>query len=103
MHMTDKHDPIIATLKIRQRRDGLTQIALASVLGVHQGHLSKVMSGKAPLSAKLRAKIERLFQDGASNNSSPSDFELELIQTVRSSSAFRSLVRAAMQLHRRRG
>ncbi len=101
MHMTSKNDPIIAALKTRQQKEELTQVELASSLGVHQAHLSKVMAGKAPLSSKLRAKIESLLQGGKPADASLKDLELELIQAVRSSSTFRALMRAAMQLHRR--
>lgn len=102
MHMKNKAEPIIAALKVRQRTDELTQVALATALGIHQGHLSKVMAGKVPLSSKLRAKAERLLQGGASSNVSLEDLEVEVIQTLRSSRAFRALMRAAMQLHRRK-
>lgn len=102
MHMTNKDDSIIAALKARQRKDESTQVELATALGIHQAHLSKVMAGKAPLSSKLRAKVEGLLQGGESSNASLEELEVELIQALRSSSAFRALIRAAMQLHRRR-
>lgn len=74
----------------------------ATALGIHQAHLSKIMAGKAPLSSKLKAKAERLFQGGEPSNASLEDLEVEMIQALRSSSTFRALMRAAMQLHRRR-
>lgn len=102
MHIMSKNDSIIADLKARQQKDELTQLELAAALGIHQGHLSKVMAGKAPLSIKLNARIERLLQNGEPADVSPEEFEVELINALRSSSAFRALIRAAMQLHRRR-
>jgi plasmid maintenance system antidote protein VapI len=101
MHMTNKDDSIIAALVARQRKDELTQAELATALGIHQAHLSKVIAGKAPLSSKLRAKAERLLQGGESSNASLEDLEIQLIQALRTSSAFRTLMRAALQLHRR--
>lgn len=100
--MLDKDGSIIAALKARQRKDALTQAELATALGIHQAHLSKVMAGKAPLSSKLKAKAERLLQGDEAPTASLQDLEVELIQALRSSSTFRALMRAAMQLHRRR-
>lgn len=102
MHMKSNDDSIIAALNVRQRKDELTQAQLATALGIHQAHLSKVMAGKAPLSSKLRAKAELLLEGNGAPNVSPRELEVELIQAMRSSSAFRDLMRAAMQLHRRR-
>lgn len=102
MHMINKSDSIIAALKARQRRDELTQAGLAAALGIHQAHLSKVMAGKAPLSSKLKAKAEWLLQNEEASSTSQEELEVELIQAFRSSSAFRRLVRAAIQLHRQR-
>lgn len=102
MHMRNKDDSIIAALKAHQRNDELTQVELAMALGIHQAHLSKVMAGKVPLSSKLRARAERLLQGQESSNISLEDLEVEVIQALRSSSAFRALIRAAMQLHRQR-
>lgn len=99
--MRDKDGSIIAALKARQRKGAVTQVELAAALGIHQGHLSKVMAGKAPLSRKLKAKAERLLQGEEAAPASLRDLEVELIQALRSSSTFRALMRAAMQLHRR--
>ncbi|WP_216665218.1 helix-turn-helix domain-containing protein [Pseudoruegeria sp. HB172150] len=100
--MSNKDGSIIAALKACQRKDKLTQAELATALGIHQAHLSKVMAGKAPLSSKLRARAERLLQSGEASNALIEDLEVELIQALRSSKDFRALIRAAMQLHRTR-
>ncbi|WP_367279178.1 helix-turn-helix domain-containing protein [uncultured Roseibium sp.] len=99
--MINKNSSVIAALKARQRKDELTQVELASALGIHQAHLSKVLAGKAPLSSKLKAKVERLLQGGSLADASLENLEVELIQALRSSRTFRALIRAAMQLHRR--
>ena len=99
--MPNKDDVIIASLKAHQRKHESTQVELAAALGVHQAHLSKVLACKVPLSRKLKAKIEGLLQGDKPSNASLEELEVELIHALRSSSAFRALIRAAMQLHRR--
>lgn len=102
MHMQDKDGSIIKALKARLTKDGLKQVELAAALGIHQAHLSKVMARKVPLSNKLRANVERLLKGDEEPKAGTEDLEAELLQILRSSSAFRALIRAAIQLHRRR-
>ncbi len=102
MHMNRKNRSIIAALKTRQRNDNLTQLELAAALGIHQGHLSKVLSGKVPLSRKLNVKVERLLEGDAAPTRVIEILESEVVQELRSSSAFRTFMRAAMQLHQQR-
>lgn len=101
LHAMDKDASIIAALFEWQQRQGATQVELAGALGIHQGHLSKVMAGKVPLSRKLGTKAEMLLK-GVAPRPDMGEFETAVLHAVRTSSSFRTLVRAAMQLHGRK-
>jgi transcriptional regulator with XRE-family HTH domain len=100
--MTDKDFSIIANLGALRDRSAMTQVELAQALGVHQGHLSKILSGKVLLSAKIRMKVEALLQNDASVGGARPDLEAELLQAMRTSESFRELMQAAIKMHNSR-
>jgi transcriptional regulator with XRE-family HTH domain len=79
---------------------GLTQVQLAAHLGVDQGHISKILRGKAAVSKKMASKINAILAMGIRSPKLDSKFEGDLIQAVRSSSDFLELMQAALKLHK---
>lgn len=76
---------IISALEKIRRVERLKQEELARSLGISQGHFSKVLSGKAPLSGKLEAQISTwLQQQGHSSDGDAKSHRIrELTNSIR--------------------
>lgn len=57
--MAEAADKMLAGARERIQSGRITQQEFATALGVTQGHLSKVLSGKVPLSNKMKVRIQR--------------------------------------------
>ena len=49
---------LILSVDEARRAKRMSQLDIAKLLGISQGHYSKVFSGRAPLSAKLTGRME---------------------------------------------
>ena len=94
--MKRKDFELLAQLRQVMDRRGWTQVALAGSIGVTQGHLSKILSMKVAISRSVRIKIATLVVEGEQNHS---PIEIRTIEALRSSTSFRSLVLAALEMH----
>ncbi|WNJ90915.1 helix-turn-helix transcriptional regulator [Bosea sp. 685] len=97
--MRDKDRSVIAALEALGEKEGMSQSGLAKALAISQGHLSKVITGKAPLSPKLRRRILGLV-DGTADDLAP-PLELDVLRLLRTSETFRRLMQAAVEMHNR--
>jgi transcriptional regulator with XRE-family HTH domain len=89
---------LIARLNAEMNSRGINQDALAALLGISQGHLSKILSGKTPAGRRTVARARDLL-DGNFRVASASDGWLAIVgETARGSSAFRAVVDAALKL-----
>lgn len=83
---------------LRQFMDAnaLSQEQACKKLGVTQGHLSKVLTGVQPLSPKMR---NRILKDCLLENATKrSHFETTVVEALRNSQSFRTLVTAALRM-----
>lgn len=102
MHFMHKAKDELSTFLKQVRRvmdeRGLTQSALAGVLAVSQGHLSKMLRGE--ITGKTRAMQRlRLFIDQqcvSLNGATLSKFECDLVAAARQDPDFRNMLEAAL-------
>jgi predicted XRE-type DNA-binding protein len=59
-------DELVARIKRFMEENRVTQSEGADVLGITQGHLSKVLAGRTPLVGRTRREFERLLRVGRS-------------------------------------
>lgn len=97
--MDDKDIFLLAELETYRRRAIKSQVELADLLRVSQGHLSKVMSGKAKLSEKFRQNASKLLIGTPSETRGDPEFETEVLRLLRTSESFRKLMHAAVEMH----
>ncbi|MCM5554070.1 helix-turn-helix transcriptional regulator [Pleomorphomonas sp. NRK KF1] len=99
MHMNDKIPEIVRRVESKRRETLMSQVELSRLLNVHQGHLSKILSGKAPLSKKMSLRMADLLSDWPHAVSSDPALEQELLAAVRGSRVFQEFIRVALRMH----
>lgn len=99
MHMDGKIPEIARKVESRRRETLMSQAELSSLLKVHQGHLSKVLAGKVPISKKMRLRMSNLLSAWPSSASGDPALERELLQAIRRSKEFQEFIRMALKIH----
>jgi transcriptional regulator with XRE-family HTH domain len=99
-HMNGNDEALLAELTSLRISKGWSQQDVGRALGASQGHLSKVLGQKAPISTRMRARIRSLLAGGDSDQPTEREFESDLVAALRSSSPFRALVRAGLEMHK---
>ncbi|WP_090329565.1 helix-turn-helix domain-containing protein [Nitratireductor aquibiodomus] len=98
--MHGKIPEIVRKVESKRRETLMSQAELSSLLKVHQGHLSKVLTGKAPVSTKMRLKMSSLLSAWPPSASSDPALEQELLTAMRRSTEFQEFIRAALKMHK---
>lgn len=100
IHMYSKNMKLLKRVESRRRKLGMTQVQLSARLDVNQGHISKVLCGKEPISAKMLEKLHVFLNTPVSQEQPNRELEDEIIAAVRSSESFLNLMRAALKMHK---
>ena len=100
LHMNGNDEALLSELTSLRISRGWSQQDVSRALGTTQGHLSKVLSQKSPISQKMRIKLQALLISRDADQTSEAKFEGDLIAALRSSSPFRALVRAGLDMHK---
>lgn len=94
--MQSHSEATLAAIRSFARREALNQIALARLLDVSQGHLSKVLKESVPLSSELERRMTDVLR--VYNGLSPADLTEAVSQACANSPDFRELIAAALRL-----
>lgn len=94
--MEYKDDELLSQVRELRSQRGWSQNELALALGVSQGHMSKVLSGKVTFSSRLYLRVKSLLSDAPP---AVSPLEERALVTLRASARFRALVVAALDMH----
>ncbi|TWI16921.1 helix-turn-helix domain-containing protein [Mesorhizobium tianshanense] len=86
-------------IESKRRETLMSQAELSNLLKVHQGHLSKILAGKVPISKKMRLRMSKLLSAWPPSASSDSALEQELVRAIRRSTEFQEFIRAALKMH----
>lgn len=97
--MNGKIPEIARKIESKRREALMSQAELSNLLKVNQGHLSKVLAGKVPVSKKLGLRMSSLLSAWPSPDSSDPALERELIRTIRRSKEFQEFIRIALKIH----
>lgn len=97
--MDGKIPEIARKIESKRREALMSQAELSNLLKVNQGHLSKVLAGKVPLSKKMNLKMSSLLSAWPAPGSSDPTLEREVLRAIRRSKEFQELVRAALKIH----
>lgn len=98
--MDDKIPEIARKVESKRRETMMSQVELSNLLKVHQGHLSKILAGKAPVSKKMRLRMASLLSDWPPSASSDPTLEQELLRAIRRSREFQEFIRTALRMHK---
>lgn len=101
MHMNGKISEIAREVESKRRETLMSQVELSNLLKVHQGHLSKILAGKAPVSTKLHLRMSSLLSAWPPLASSDPALEQELLKAIRRSAEFQEFIRTALKMHRK--
>lgn len=88
----------VRRLVTHMRQRGLLQAEAAAALGVSQGHLSKVMAGRVPASARLQVTIDKLIATQSAKPAPASELTILIGTALTESVEFRTIVQAALTL-----
>jgi transcriptional regulator with XRE-family HTH domain len=97
--MDSNDEQLLSRLVALRNSAGWSQDKIGHVLGASQGHLSKILSQKVPISLRMAAKIRILLTSSRTDKLSDPKLENDLIIAMRDSSPFRSLISAALEMH----
>lgn len=89
---------LIARLNAEMDSRGINQDALAALLGISQGHLSKILSGKTPVGRRTAARARDLLDANSRTTLASGGWLATVGETARGSSAFKAVVDAALKL-----
>lgn len=103
MHMHSKNTRLLKHVENRRLELGMTQAQLGVRLSAKQGHISKVLRGKVPISAKMRPKIQAFLDEPLTQEQLDRELEDDILAAVRSSESFLNLMRAALKMHKNGG
>ncbi|QND63676.1 helix-turn-helix transcriptional regulator [Mesorhizobium loti] len=98
--MYRKNARLLKRVENRRLELGMTQAQLGERLDVKQGHISKILREKVPISAKMLPKLQAFLEATPTPEPQDRDFEDEIIAAVRSSESFSNLMRAALKMHK---
>lgn len=88
-------------LQAARLAQGLSQIEFAKLLGITQGHYSKIESGNAEISRKLAHRAELYLANlNLRRPDEETHLEAAAIKAMRKSKHFRSLISAAIKMHK---
>src|ERR1700692_926417 len=93
---SDTSSTLVARLNAELDLRGINQDALADLLGVSQGHLSKILSGETPAGRRTAAGARQLLDVGTAPP--PGRWLATVGETARGSLAFKAVVDAALKL-----
>jgi plasmid maintenance system antidote protein VapI len=94
--MRDNDEKLLSDLRSLIARQGWTQAELRPALGVSQGHISKLIHGRAALTPRMRSRVAALL------NGSPvpgSPLEARVIAAMQASPKLRRLFEVALEMH----
>jgi transcriptional regulator with XRE-family HTH domain len=89
---------LIARLIAEMDSRGINQDALATLLGISQGHLSKILSGKIPAGRRTEVRARDLLDVNARKVPTSPGWLVTVGEAARRSSAFKAVVDAALKL-----
>jgi len=88
----------VRQLVVQMRRRGLGQSDVAAALGVTQGHLSKVIAGRVPVSDRLDREIRSFLSSLDREPIGSTELSTLVDHAIRESADFRTLVRSALRM-----
>lgn len=100
MHMYRNNTELLKRVENRRRKLGLTQAQLGAQLSANQGHISKILREKVPISKKMQRKFHTFLDSSPTPEQRDRELEDEIIAAVRSSESFLNLMRAAIKMHK---
>jgi predicted transcriptional regulator len=100
MQMKATTKRIVCDLERLRRQRGLTQIEIASQLGISQAHLSRIISGATAPGNKLEFRITKLL--GGEHPKNTHEWLARIEQAAARSADFRALVNAALKIVKNR-
>jgi len=89
---------LIARLNAEMDSRGINQDALAALLGISQGHLSKILSGKTSAGRRTAARARELLDANSHTAPASGGWLATVGETACRSSAFKAVVDAALRL-----
>jgi transcriptional regulator with XRE-family HTH domain len=89
---------LIARLNAEMDSREMNQNALAQLLGISQGHLSKILSGKIRPGRRTSARMRELLDARSVAGPASGRWLTAIDQAARGSSAFKVIVNAALRL-----
>jgi transcriptional regulator with XRE-family HTH domain len=97
--MKNKTDPAYSKRLLEYRHSlGLSQVALANMLGITQGHYSKIETGKIGISYKNQSIVdEKLGIPPRKESIAETELEKTVLHAMRTSPEFSDLVGAALK------
>ncbi|WP_179296527.1 MULTISPECIES: helix-turn-helix transcriptional regulator [unclassified Mesorhizobium] len=98
--MHSKNTKLLKHMENRRHELGLTQAQLGARLHVKQGHISKILRSKVPISAKMLPKIQAFIESPLTPKQSDRELEDDILAAIRSSESFSNLMRAALKMHK---
>ncbi len=98
--MASNDKQLLSTLNSLRDSMGWSQHDLGRALEISQGHISKVLAEKAAISRKLRVRIAALLSNQSPAKPNDRRIESDLILAFRRSPRFRTLVSAALEMHK---
>jgi transcriptional regulator with XRE-family HTH domain len=98
--MNGNDEGLLSELASLRTSRGWSQEDVSRALGTSQGHLSKVLGQKAPISSKMRVRLRALLASRETDKTSDAKLEGDLVTALRDSSPFRALICAALEMHK---
>ena len=98
--MDGNDEALLSELASLRTNKGWSQKDLSRALGTTQGHLSKVLGRKVPVSLKMRLRLKALLANPDTDQAGEVRLEGDLVAALRSSSPFRALINAALDMHK---
>jgi transcriptional regulator with XRE-family HTH domain len=89
---------LIARLNAEMDLRAINQDALAALLGISQGHLSKILSGGTPAGRRTAARARDLLDANPRTAPASGGWLAAVGETARRSSEFKAVVDAALKL-----
>jgi transcriptional regulator with XRE-family HTH domain len=100
MAAKDKRDSgeLIRQLEAERDQRQINQEGLAELLGISQGHLSKIISGKVQVGRRTAARIRELAGLWPKGRQEPDGWLSAVSEAARRSTPFRAVVDAALKM-----
>jgi transcriptional regulator with XRE-family HTH domain len=88
----------LARLQLLIAEVDLSQRDVANAIGISQGHLSKILSGRTALKTNTLLKLERFMEWRIGMGTDAASLSHSVVDAMQQSDDFRSLVTAALRL-----